>query len=372
MAVQAVIPKTNVHAVDIRDTLKHHGGNVTDNLITFFASDNGVNFNAKYKPVRYEKDFTDQDEFWHQDNCGLSAKQIDHVEKLTWDGIIDGNTNGWVYNRPRGKSYNEPYRLGDFRGYDPNAAPFVAEMLVPAQVQKGIPLIVEVTVAQTDNESSITVADLGISDYYFGAYIVGSGSNCAVTSKLQLKQFGTSVSFDTSNFSTGEHKIYVFLSPGVINQGDTLVTAEKGREYYTIPYTSVKTVEVTDEDIYGPKISCQGYQTSGTNVQYEFTVSNGAQYSTISSVIIKFRRPGASYSEALSDTYGEKQITLNITGQIGSNFMYYYTGTTQISQTLLDYCKQYGQMPWIYVSCLYDNKRLDAGQGEIALLQDND
>ena len=331
-----------------------------------------LNWNAKYKPTRYAKDITDLHEFWYQDNCGLEAKKIDHVEKLTWDGVINGNANGWIYNRPRGKDYNEPYRLGDFRGYDPNALPFIAEMLVPAIIEKGTVLNIEITVTQFDNDSSITIADLNLSNYYFGAYIVGNGSNCAATSQSQLKDFGTSVNFDTSNFGEGEHNIYVFLSPEIINQNDTLIQAEPGKEYYTIPFTSVKTVEVTNNNIYGPKISCSAAQLSGTNIQYDLTVSNGTQYATISNIIIKFRVPDADYSDILNDAYGEKQIILDISGEIDSNFMYYYAGTTQITQTLLNYAKQFGVAPIMYVSCLYNNNFIDPpGKTEIALSQED-
>lgn len=363
MAVKDYMPETNVKAEDIRDTLNAHGGQVTDDLTTFFGVNNGVNFNAKYKPTVYDGDSPDHDKYWkaYDGLCGfnLDDATVDHVSGLP--GKINGSTNGWVYERPRGGAYGEPWRLGDFRLYDPNAVPIVAEATAPAKVQKGTDLVIEAVVSQ-DNERSLTVADLGLQGYYFGAYIVGSGSNCVKTASSALSTLAASVTFDTSNFGTGDHTAYVFLSPGKIaSQTTQLVTGT----YYTVPFTSAKTINVTDNQITGPMITCSAWVTgpATTNVEYEFTVTNLTQYSTVSGVIVKFRLPGKDYSDALGPYESMVQPSVNV--NVGATSTYYYKGTGSITQTMLD-----GGEMYVYASCLVDGDRIISRAEPIAIWQD--
>lgn len=117
MAIYDILPTTNLKWDDIRDTLNAGGGSVTNIVSTAFVKSANINKWAKYKPVRLNEIFPSYDTYWKaQDGyCGLVPA------KCGADYITDSQKE-WTYNLPRGGE-SEPYRIGDFRGYDPNALP---------------------------------------------------------------------------------------------------------------------------------------------------------------------------------------------------------------------------------------------------------
>ena len=357
MAVRDKLPEYNLTATDVRDTLQYHGGAVGDDVSSYFSADANINMNSAKKPVRNSEDFP-TGEWWKSDNCGLGAKSVSNPTQLA--SVIDGNLNGWTYRLPRGGAYNEPYRLGDFRGYAPNAVGMVESLYVPDKVQKGNELIIEAVVAQSGGDS-VTVADLGLSGYYFGAYIVGRASNCVKTSANPLSSLSTSVSFDTSNFGEGDHKIYIFLSPSPIT---TQTTSLVSGTYYTLPNTGVGSVNITAAEVTGPQITGEGYVDYGnTYANYSFTISKGTQGQSITGVVVKFRYAGKNYSDTLIE--GETQVSLGTVGTIGSSLSYTYRGTATLEQAMLDRAECY---MWVY--CVVGNTyKLTLGPVEIPFEQ---
>lgn len=121
MAVQSILPKTNLKWDDIRDTLNANGGAVTNVVSTAFKASAKINPWSKRKPVSYYKDFPDYDEEWWKGSdkrCGLNIKY-----SPTDGDIID------IYKAGDAYTYvpltEGPYRLGDFRNYYPQAEPFI-------------------------------------------------------------------------------------------------------------------------------------------------------------------------------------------------------------------------------------------------------
>lgn len=121
MAVYDVLPKTDLEFQDIRDTLNANNGSVNNNVITAFQQGANIQRWAKYKPVKYSKDFpSDSEEWWRGEGnkCGLKVRY-----SPTDGSIID------IYKRDDAYTYEYltagPYRLGDFRGYYPKAEPFI-------------------------------------------------------------------------------------------------------------------------------------------------------------------------------------------------------------------------------------------------------
>ena len=115
----------------MRDTLNANGGSVSDNFASFFSSSANINMWSKYKPVVSTKLFHTLDE-WKgtgdytsrggylddSGHCGLSIIEFDSAYTLM-DALNNG-TADWNYVAPKGGS-EEPYRMGDFRGYCPSA-----------------------------------------------------------------------------------------------------------------------------------------------------------------------------------------------------------------------------------------------------------
>lgn len=121
MAVLTVIPRTNVSAADIRDTLNNYGGSCTNDIKTFFTN-GAINPGNKYKPVPLAVDFCQDFDSsaanyyanWWKGNDGFCGYNIPTTSVgATVDGV-------WSYNPPSGGT-SEPFRLGDFRGYRPQA-----------------------------------------------------------------------------------------------------------------------------------------------------------------------------------------------------------------------------------------------------------
>lgn len=363
MAVKSIIPETNVLAVDVRDTLRHHGGSVTDDVSSYFAEAAKINPMAKYKPVRYSADHPSRD-VYYKANDGLMGFKVTSYSSYTQiPNAMDGNMNGWVYQLPRGGAYNEPFRLGDFRGYDPNADSIVAEQYVtPTEVKKGDKFYVEASVPQSGS-TGIQFSDFTfLSNYYFGVYIKGTTTGqWVVTDDTPVGNDLISVEVDTTNFPTGTYTIYPFLSKNKITQ-TTSYTASN--TYYTIPMMGVMTVKVAQTTSTEPKISVEAYIPEGstTTVNYQFRVYNGTPGTIITGIVVKIRRYDKAYNDALL-TY-EYQTTLsNVT--LGSDGTYTSSWrTATINSSLYNYGAK------IYVRGVYSNGSIEMiGESDVAVEQ---
>lgn len=129
----AQIGSTNVSMDTIKSTLKGGGGSVSDDLLTFFTAGAKINPWSKYKPIHtgyVNDDFLDINSSHFADaNYGLIAPTT-NSELTAWNAykkvITSNDYSGlqWSYELPKGGS-SSPYRLGDFRLYNPDArSPF--------------------------------------------------------------------------------------------------------------------------------------------------------------------------------------------------------------------------------------------------------
>lgn len=95
--------------------------NLASNSVGTLCSSSKVNKWSKFKPISYASNTGIYGETGNNDtilknlNYGLTATKID---RTTLD------TTEWSYLRPTGGQYS-PYRLGDFRGYNHQATPFM-------------------------------------------------------------------------------------------------------------------------------------------------------------------------------------------------------------------------------------------------------
>lgn len=92
--------------------------------------------------------------------------------------------NNWAYNKPRGTANNEPFRLGDFRGYEHNltlAFPSIQSRESENEITdldptgSSIQNYWTVRFYKTASEVIVLPADLGMSSYYFGMKVTVSG-----------------------------------------------------------------------------------------------------------------------------------------------------------------------------------------------------
>ena len=147
MAVQTILPETNLTYTDIRDTLNAGGGVVTNEVATAFKSTAKINKWSAHKPIVRPVNFIEgadtklptgtgtTSEWWKYNACGLELPMNKAVYGAKGNGTL---YIGWLaqtafksgtqaipdytYSLPQGGA-EEPMRLGDFRKYNPNAAP---------------------------------------------------------------------------------------------------------------------------------------------------------------------------------------------------------------------------------------------------------
>lgn len=107
---------------NIGDSVPDNGGG-TDWTVT-----NRVDINpmSKYKPVRYNKiaALTNQEFADPNVRYGLRPWSMESGTELKTFNSANSNPNvAWIYDKPRGGAYNEPYRITDFYHYFHRATP---------------------------------------------------------------------------------------------------------------------------------------------------------------------------------------------------------------------------------------------------------
>lgn len=258
MAVQTILPETNLTYTDIRDTLNAGGGSVDNTVASAFKPTAKINIFSKHKPVIRKVDFC-QDfdstkpnyfpEWWKgtSGNCGIVFKNVSSPSDLP--DVIDGELNGWEHQLPQGGE-NAPFRLGDFCGYDSNAKPFVEGFSlsrVTVENKSSSSFSVNFIVVPDETKpTSLTFSDFNTSlaNYYPAVYI-RKGTLGYFISASNTVSSGSNLSVDvpTNGLDTGEWEVYTFLSEVKIPTLSTVGSIALGY-CYTIPYTDKKGIEV--------------------------------------------------------------------------------------------------------------------------------
>lgn len=109
----AIVPNTNVNlATNVRDILNAAGGSVNNDLTTFFKAAAKINKFAKHKPIAYNQLFDITDAQIRNSRGGLT------IASPTYAGIAASSP--WTHVLPAGGA-SQPFRLGDFKGYQTDA-----------------------------------------------------------------------------------------------------------------------------------------------------------------------------------------------------------------------------------------------------------
>lgn len=256
MAVQTIIPSSNVSMADIRDTLNNSGGAVGNSLGSFFTSSANINKWSKFKPTKYYGlDFATGNESplqWQANNglCGFTSGSIVFNDT---SALVTAYKNGatFVYELPTGGS-SYPFRLGDFRGYYPSAKAPIWSFEISGQI------------AANDSSSSSTFTILGngdintsynlrmsdilpdsttaLSTYYFGIVIVNNSGSVVLTKKSS-STIGTSSNFTQSVVVTQKE-----VGLAGLYTAYPLFIDGSGKKYVACPIASVDFQIVTSVD----------------------------------------------------------------------------------------------------------------------------
>lgn len=259
MAVLSVIPTDNVSATDIRDTLNHHGGSCDNNLTTFFASSAKINPFAKYKPVQYPWDFqTDNREWWKSINmdCQVSLNLVTTLSAIKT--LYDNGANQWTFKYWTATP-THPYRLGDFRGYNPSAKSCI-DMLSydsTAQVTSSVGTNVWLTIHYREqNNNELSFADIpwnlggGTLDSFYPGIVFYTTANSTLKIITMSSTVGTSALNETILLPVTKSDVgTLYMYPILAQEPHTTATSTLKNGTYVTPMPNGSKISITIEEI---------------------------------------------------------------------------------------------------------------------------
>lgn len=208
------------------DDVKSVLGESSDDLATLCKSSK-INVWAKYKPTCYPSPFPDN---WYKardGNYGISVPSYNTLESLYNAYFIDGDENhdnGYSYERPSGGSA-EPYRLGDFRGYNSRATSPISSFLATARAtsNSGVSGSCEFRISVGEDDR-VNLGDIDITkDCYFGFALFQKGKPVYFRTESNTVSNGSflvQIGGRGSNLATGTYVAIPFLSTAKYDTSD--------------------------------------------------------------------------------------------------------------------------------------------------------
>lgn len=315
MAVQTVIPSSNVLAADIRDTLNEAGGNVNNELITFFQSEAKTNVWAKYKPFRHKINYGVTDAIRREASYGVGNipyfTNTANMASFMYDNSAIP-TNGaqseyFTHLLPRGEE-DEPYRLEDFVGYYPAATPPIGQHYTNEMMMTSNGGIIPYFVLGNETDYTIKLKDLNIGQYvgnavvdtdnwYLGICFVNASKKLYITQSTyisQVNEYGASFNINSFGDHAGEYTVFAFLSnTKILNLTETPLTTG-----YFIPLTFTKSTLVVKEFSAGIELSeflaWKDTATSNRSIYWRYTLDNtdDTQYVSTSVSLVAYNTSG--------------------------------------------------------------------------------
>lgn len=174
-------------ACTIGETYAKNGVTYLNTNLGALCTSDKINMWAKYKPVRYNFTNNRPTEWWKAANgsCGLQINYYSVANSTNIQALIDRIKNGetgFSYLPPRGDAYSEPFRLGDFAGYNPLATHNVAQISYPDSIAKDTATgnaNMYIAVQWIHDDTMLSLTDLAtnegvykLSDWYLGALVI--------------------------------------------------------------------------------------------------------------------------------------------------------------------------------------------------------
>lgn len=223
------------------DDVKSVLGEPSNDIATLCKSAK-VNMWAKYKPTCYPSPFPDN---WYEardGNYGISIPRYYTLESLYNAYFIGGDEkhdNGYSYERPSGGS-TEPYRLGDFRGYNSKATSPISGFYATARATtngyvSGACGFRQLSVGDDDR---VNLKDIGITkDCYFGFALFKNGKPVyfrTESNTVSNGSFHVQIGGNGSNLATGTYVAIPFLSTAKYASNSNMPNFVAG-SWYPVP-----------------------------------------------------------------------------------------------------------------------------------------
>ena len=262
---------------------------------------------AKYKPFRYNAwNFASdsaRDAARKSVNQGFDFTNALISSNVNVSGIASkyagDEFNGWVYQHPRGASYNEPNRIRDFDGYNHAALPFIGGWSAPNRIAKDVNTQISVSfIIPQESSDSLTYKDFpAIENSYIGvAFVASNGTTQRLTSSLPVASSGISVELPSINLAEGTYTAYPFLSSVKmgINDGNLIAPAN----VYTLPIVKGRTMVVASKAI---EIDVTSYYSGATKLTYTITITNNSLGEmTMTGNEVRHRLSGKSWDDTMT------------------------------------------------------------------------
>lgn len=137
---------------------------------------------SKYKPVRFLSALTDGSPDWYKSrdgNCGINVPVYPNIASMF--SALRSNATMWNYLKPRGGTYDEPYRLLDYVQYDTSAQPPVKPSDLNNRYFASIgnmPVSLDVNMPRSTELSLSDISGaFNLDSFYFGVAICKQGTS---------------------------------------------------------------------------------------------------------------------------------------------------------------------------------------------------
>lgn len=321
MAVQTVIPNSNVLAIDIRDTLNEEGGSVNNVFETFFQPSAKTNVWAKYKTFRHKIKIGVTDAIRREASYGVGNipyfTNTANMASFMYDNSSTP-TNGaqssyFTHLLPRGGE-DEPYRLEDFVGYYPAATPPIGQHYTNEMMISSNGGIIPYFVLGNETDYTIKLKDLNIGQYvgnaavdtdnwYLGICFVNASKKMYITQSTyisQVNEYGASFNINSFGGHAGEYTVFAFLS----NTKIASLTETPLTTGYFIPLTMTKSTLKVNAFSAGIELSeflaWKDTATSSRSIYWRYTLDNtdDTQYITSGVNLVVYNTSGVQIGSA--------------------------------------------------------------------------
>lgn len=207
----AIFPTTNISMRYVCNAFGYHRSRLST-----LCTNAAINMWSKYKPVRNNFTYNRPTDWWRATggNCGIKLPIYSNISALVSD-VRSGNVL-IQYLSPRGGA-TEPFRLGDFQKYDPEAMPPLKSGNLADVYYLNSSIGVYCIAAMQPSDTWLTLSDVygsSINGMYYGAAIakVGTQSIAYMTESTPLTTTGGGgIDIPLSGYTTGFYEIYQFL-----------------------------------------------------------------------------------------------------------------------------------------------------------------
>ena len=306
-----ILPNSDISIMDVRNAL----GYPSTDLGTLCSCDK-INMWAKYKPVPYNFTTNRPSEWWRGQTreCGIKVDYQQIGSESLLQQVKQKIIDGYEFFKPMYPKggVSEPFRLGDFAGYNSNATHNVVNISVPDSAGwnngSGIDNAARVTMAVQwrHDDSMLSLSDLrvnegvfNLAEWYLGAILnipADKESARIVTNDTPLADMENVDWIEFNVGGTGTITIY----PVLCQQSNTTLSTYLGG--YVIPLPNLGSYECQIIEGQRAQLSFNENNSSVTNLTNEYRVTFSVTYSDVATIPTDI--PG-KIKVALSTQYGQ-------------------------------------------------------------------